>query len=157
MHTIAHRGRGRGVPCDIPFRLFRWLRNGHDEADYAPPEPELSTATLVGSVERVQVMRERYERGEHLYHPHDSIGVCPESNIEKIKKLVELQYPDGIELPKYKKCTNCEEVKETKHFQMDYRRRDGLVSWCRQCANKYSRERKRFLKHGSSKVIREAV
>lgn len=79
------------IPCDLPFRLFRWLKDGRDESEYEPPEPELSTCHPIGSLAKVDVMRQRYLRGEHLYHPGDSVAVADEDARTRLARLKELQ------------------------------------------------------------------
>lgn len=55
-----------GIPKDSPLRV-----KGER------PEPEYPTNTVAGSAERIEIYRQRVERGEQVFHPADNSHVLP--------------------------------------------------------------------------------
>jgi hypothetical protein len=48
-----------------------WIANGGLAKDYKPKEPTDPTLSYPGSLERVEVYRQREERGESIFHSDD--------------------------------------------------------------------------------------
>lgn len=42
------------------------------------------------------------------------------------------------ELKKHKRCTKCEKIKHVREFYAHQETKDGLNSWCRECASAVS-------------------
>ena len=57
----------------------------HDE-DFWPVAAARPTETLVGSVERIEVYRQRVELGQNIWHPEDSVAQMePDVNMRTIE------------------------------------------------------------------------
>lgn len=68
---------------NLPKTLFdAILLVGHDE-DFWDVVPEQPTAAAPGSLEKIDVFKERLARGESLWHPNDCrIAASPEKQTE---------------------------------------------------------------------------
>jgi superfamily II helicase len=55
-----------------------------------------------------------------------------------------------------KLCPHCGHWKHSSMFNRNRREKDGLASWCRECANQANRDSRRYAKeHGGSQRVRE--
>ena len=75
--------------CAGALAIAKGKANGNIESELEPTRRGLPTNSLAGSVERVEVYRQRLERGEDLFHPLDN-------------PLVQLEeYRKGYRVPKF--------------------------------------------------------
>jgi hypothetical protein len=59
-------------PTKKPRNVFEFLAFFHHDEDWDPKEPEIATGAVPGSPEKIEVLRMRAERGEHLWHKRDT-------------------------------------------------------------------------------------
>ena len=62
----------------------RWL-DQDNEVD--PPLPSIPTHYLCGTQEKLDVMRQRVERGEAVFHPGDSKQMVSDTHSERLLRL----------------------------------------------------------------------
>jgi hypothetical protein len=60
-----------------PTNVFEYLAFFHHDEDWDPKEPEKATGAVPGSPEKIEVLRLRAERGEHLWHRRDTTNAHP--------------------------------------------------------------------------------
>ena len=53
--------------------MFQYFSKNWKNAVRELPLPKEPTVSVAGSEDKIEVMRNRLERGEHLHHPHDEL------------------------------------------------------------------------------------
>jgi len=62
----------------------------NDEArDFDPPEPSCRTDYPAGSIQKIDVFRQRLERGESLFHPDDQKAIATLEQQMQAKLIVQ--------------------------------------------------------------------
>jgi len=80
----------------IPKTIFEAIfLVGHDE-DFWAPEPELPTDAPPGSIEKIDVFRERLLRGESLWHPDDNRTCATKEQQSQSDGIVKDRLKQGI-------------------------------------------------------------
>lgn len=67
--------------------MFQYFSKNWKNAEKELPFPKEPTVSPAGSGEKIEVMRNRLERGEHLHHPNDELRL----------KSSDLPYSDEID------------------------------------------------------------